>query len=135
MVLSRSSSVRRSGFQANFASKAASRTKVMIVQMMVPGSGVISWEPTGAAFLLERQEDADDQCEERRPLDECRGDDHPRADVARRLRLARAAFHRGGRQPSDPRGPADDGETRSDARREIRQRVAHLHARFLPSML
>src|SRR5437867_3443471 len=70
IVLSRSSSVVKRGFQANFASRAARQRKVMTVQMTVPGSGGISWEPMTIASLLERQEDADDQGEERGALDE-----------------------------------------------------------------
>src|SRR6266446_4234967 len=80
MVLSLSWSVVRRGFQANFASSTARTIKVMTVQRTVPGSGVIRLEPMTNASLLEGQEDADHQREECRPLDERRGDDHPRAD-------------------------------------------------------
>src|SRR5438093_4160338 len=82
MVLSLSCSVARRGFQANFASRTASAIKVITVQSMVPGSGVIRLEPMMTASLLERQEDADHQGEQRRALDERRGDDHPGADIS-----------------------------------------------------
>ena len=69
--------------------------------------------------LLEREQDADHEGEERRAFDETGRDDHRAADVATSGRLTGDAIHRRGGELTDAVAGTDDGETSAETGAEV----------------
>src|SRR6266542_3286767 len=139
MVRSRSSSILTIGPKANLASTTIRMRKVIAVQSVSPGlrsmmpaarTGVtrafIERTPGGDALrecdqrlLVDGEEQAHHDGEQRRAFDEGGGDDHRGADVAGGGGLAGGALQRGGGQAADAETHTDDGQAGAEAGSEV----------------